>query len=178
MNKECLPDVLCENVNIIFCGMAPGKVSCDMKHYYAGPRNKFWKALHEVGFTERQIKPSPDSKIRESNYQLLRDNKIGLTDLVKDACGMDNDVTPKKSDVERLIKLIGEYKPKFFAFNGKRTAKYFFETNDIDYGEHEFNEIKETRFFVLPSTAGLASRYWDVKYWQEVNDLVRNLSRK
>ena len=51
-----LPDLLDYNLNIVFCGMAASKKSKKFNAYYAGPGNKFWKTLYNIGLTSRQLK--------------------------------------------------------------------------------------------------------------------------
>jgi TDG/mug DNA glycosylase family protein len=179
MVKECLPDILKKDMNIVFCGMAPGKLSCDMGHYYAKASNKFWNVLYKNNFVKSLIKPSRDSVIKDSNYQLLIRAGIGLTDLVKDDCGMDKKIKPKSED-NRLEKLILEYKPKFFVFNGKKPAKSYFGKNRIKYGDqHEItinSKIGNTRIFVLPSTSGANIGWKKYKHdaeWKKFRELVK-----
>jgi TDG/mug DNA glycosylase family protein len=43
-----LRDVLQPNLKIVFCGMAVGKKSAELKAYYAQPGNKFWEVLYKV----------------------------------------------------------------------------------------------------------------------------------
>lgn len=171
-----MPDVLGKNVKVLFCGMAAGKESCAMKHYYAKRTNKFWRVLFEVGLTQLLIIPSADREKRESNYNLLKNSGIGLTDLVKDSCGMDKDVTPKISDIDRLTSLIKTVSPSILAFNGKAAAKVFLglrHTRDIkNYGEQIGLAVGMTRIFVLHSTSS-ANGHWNKKEWQAVRDLVK-----
>jgi hypothetical protein len=39
MEKICLPNILGDNIKVIFCDMAAGKESCEMKHHYANKNN-------------------------------------------------------------------------------------------------------------------------------------------
>lgn len=52
-----LPDVLGTGLNVVFCGTA-GSASAHAGAWYAGPGNKFWGTLHEVGFTPYRLAPS------------------------------------------------------------------------------------------------------------------------
>jgi len=67
-------DVLREGLKLVVCGTAAVSRSAQLKHYYTGPGNKFWRTLSELGLTPRQLAP------REAS--LLLDFGIGLTDLV------------------------------------------------------------------------------------------------
>lgn len=79
-----LKDVLISNLDVVFCGTAKGKASARLCYYYAGPGNKFYTILHTAGFTPHKL--SPESCYEINNY------KIGLTDLVYNECGNDNEI--------------------------------------------------------------------------------------
>ena len=68
----------------MFCGTAAGTESARRRCYYAHPQNKFWRALHEVGLTDRLLDCS--------EFALLPQFGIGLTDIAKTASGMDKDL--------------------------------------------------------------------------------------
>src|SRR3546814_13773735 len=48
-----LPDVLAPGLRLVFCGSAAGRKSAELGAYYAGPGNKFWPTLYEIGLTPR-----------------------------------------------------------------------------------------------------------------------------
>src|ERR1700753_3045292 len=54
-----LPDVLEPGLRVVFCGTAPGTASARAGAYYAGPGNRFWVTLHEVGLTPVLLRPAP-----------------------------------------------------------------------------------------------------------------------
>ncbi len=52
--------------------------------YYAGPGNYFWPTLHAIGLTPRQLSPT--------EFPLLLEWGIGLTDACKTALGSDREI--------------------------------------------------------------------------------------
>ncbi|MFA5248249.1 MAG: mismatch-specific DNA-glycosylase [Patescibacteria group bacterium] len=174
--KTGLPDLISDNLGVVFCGMAAGKYSCEAQHYYANPRNNFWRILYEIKFTDKQLLPSADPLERSFNYQYLKDKGIGLTDLVKDGCGMDNEVVVGPLDIKRLDNLIKEFQPSILAFNGKKVAKIFFNKNRVDFGLQDY-KIGKTQFFVLPSTSQVAARWWNQSFWQEACGLIKKVTK-
>jgi TDG/mug DNA glycosylase family protein len=161
MNNQ-LPDILTEDLKVIFCSLLADRESLMMQHYYASPRDKFWRILQEVAFTERQIKTSIDADIRESNYDYLKSKKIGLTNLGEQAT---------LKDVERLNNIIKEYKPKVLAFNGKKVAELYFNKS-VELGEQK-EKIGKTKIFVLTSTSNSASSLWNKRHWREVSNIIK-----
>lgn len=161
MNNQ-LPDILTEDLKVIFCSLLADRESLMMQHYYASPRDKFWRILQEVAFTERQIKTSIDADIRESNYDYLKSKKIGLTNLGEQAT---------LKDVERLNNIIKDYKPKVLAFNGKKVAELYFNKS-VELGEQK-EKIGKTKIFVLTSTSNSASSLWNKRHWREVSNIIK-----
>ena len=159
-----LPDVLDYNLKIVFCGMAASKKSKEVKAYYAGPGNKFWKTLHSIGLTPEELKPEEFTKIVEY--------KIGLTDICKTDFGNDNELDSSKYDVNRFNSLMIKYQPKIICFNGKNAAKIYFNRKNIEYGIQS-EKIVMSKIFIVPSTSGAASGFWDINIWKTLADIIK-----
>ncbi|TMV61565.1 mismatch-specific DNA-glycosylase, partial [Thioclava sp. BHET1] len=110
-----LPDHLAPGLRLIFCGSAAGHVSARRGAYYAGPGNLFWPMLAETGLTPRRFAPEEAA--------LLLPLGIGLTDLAKEARGMDHEIPRAAYTPDRLRALIASHAPRHLAFNGKRAAQ-------------------------------------------------------
>jgi TDG/mug DNA glycosylase family protein len=151
-----LQDVLALNMRIVFCGTAVGDKSAESGAYYANPTNKFWKILHKIGLTPKELSPS--------EYQSLNHYSLGLTDLVKTKSGIDNKLTSNDFDNDALTAKIKEFMPDILCFNGKNSASVYLSHAKIDFG-FQPEKIGTTRIFVAPSTSGSANGYWDVKWW-------------
>jgi TDG/mug DNA glycosylase family protein len=52
-----LDDLLKHGLKLVVCGTAAGARSAELKQYYAGPGDKFWRTLFELGLTPRQLAP-------------------------------------------------------------------------------------------------------------------------
>jgi len=137
--------------------MAASKKSKQDKAYYAGPGNKFWKTLHSIGLTPKQLKPEEFTKLIK--------NKIGLTDICKTDYGNDNELDSSKYDVKRFSLAVIKYHPRIVCFNGKNAAKIYLNKKKVDYGIQK-EKIGKTKVFVAPSTSGAASGFWDLNQWE------------
>lgn len=161
-----LPDLLKENLNIVFCGTAAGNKSAERKAYYAGAGNLFYATLASCGFTPRIFKPL--------EYPELLNFSIGLTDLVKHHFGMDKDLKEEHFDVNGFKAKIEKYQPKVVCFNGKEAAKVYFGlkyTKQVSYGlQHQ--KIRETQLYVAPSTSLQAIAYWDEDIWRKLKTVI------
>lgn len=153
-----LPDLLCDNLKLVFCGTASGKTSAKVKHYYARPGNKFWRVLYEVELTPLQLSPVDFPKLLEYG--------IGLTDLAKNVSGMDHILETSDFDIEGFIRKIKHFQPRMICFNGKRAAQEYFGKKVV-FGL-QADLIGMTKIFVAPSTSGTANRSWDFEIWREL----------
>lgn len=158
-----LPDLLQPNLKVIFCGTAVSNESAGLGYYYASSNNQFWSILHKTGLTPYQLSPQ--------EYPKLLKYGIGLTDLVKEHSGNDNDLTEETFDVPEFRHKIWEYQPKVVAFNGKKAAEAFYN-HPANYGLQP-DIVGTSAVFVLPSTSGSARRYWDETFWEALGEFLK-----
>jgi TDG/mug DNA glycosylase family protein len=159
---DVLPDVLAPGLKLVFCGNAAGKVSARRGAPFAGPGNYFWRVLHEVGLTPVLLAPE--------EFRCLLEFGLGLTDACKIRFGSDAEVGTKDHEPERVRRSILAYKPDHLAFVGKQAAKIVLG-RPIDYGRQP-EQLGDAQVWVMPSTSGLARRFWSVEPWRQLADAV------
>src|SRR5690606_31161653 len=157
-----LDDVLAPGLRVVFCGTALGTVSARIGAYYAGPGNRFWPTLHEVGLTPRLLEP------RE--FWMLPRFGIGLTDVCKTRSGSDAEIGTAGFDVPRLRRAIEDAAPAWLAFTSKNAGRAALG-RAVDYGVQP-ERFGAARCFVLPSPSGAARRWWDIEPWRELARLL------
>lgn len=166
--RDLVPDVLTDNLSIVFCGSALGNVSWKQRAYYANPGNRFWQTLAEVGLTPRRL--------AAVEYPRLVDWGIGLTDLVKTDHGQDVHIFDGHVDMAEaravLVAKVLRWQPHVLAFTSKTVAVQFLERRVVS--GRQPSHIGQTVIWVLPSTSGLARRFFDPRPWQELARFVRN----
>ena len=86
-----LPDVLRDNLDVVFVGTAAGRRSAELGVYYAHSGNYFWRTLWQIGLTPRRFAPQDFAKLQSVG--------IGFTDLSKSGCGMDHAIAVEQFDV-------------------------------------------------------------------------------
>ena len=163
--RPILPDVLAPGLGVVFCGTAAGAVSARKGAYYAGPGNRFWHTLHQIGLTSRRLEPA--------EFVRVLDFGIGLTDVAKTVSGSDRELPRHAFDPAGLERKIRQFCPRALAFNGKRSASQFFNRKSVQYGRQDV-AIGETVVFVLPSTSGAARKFWNTTYWFEVAQFIQS----
>jgi len=159
-----LPDVLAPGLRVVFCGTAPGTASARAGAYYAGPGNRFWATLHEVGLTPVPLRPAEFARLPEFG--------IGLTDISKTASGSDQEVGRRGFDPARLATVVAAASPAHLAFNGKNSARGALG-RQVDYGPQP-ESIGGATVWVLPSTSGAARGFWRIEPWQELARAAEN----
>lgn len=162
MATEALPDLLRPGLRLVFCGTAAGRASARAGAYYAGPGNAFWPTLAYVGLTPRELVPS--------EYELLPEYGIGLTDLCKVRHGSDAEVGTVEFDVDGLHAKIAAAEPERLAFNGKNAARGALE-RPVAYGCQD-EPFGGAEVWVLPSTSGAARGHWDIGPWEELASAI------
>ncbi len=151
-----VPDLLAPNLRLVFCGTAPSNASAAAKAYYAKPGNKFWPTLHQVGITPRRFTPN--------EYPQLLALGIGLTDLCKVHSGVDAELPDDAFDLAEFRHKLAKFQPAMVAFTSKNAAQPAL-ARAVNYGLQE-DVWGNTRFFVLPSPSGLATRFFNIEVWQ------------
>lgn len=160
-----LPDLLDHGLYVVFCGTAAGNKSAAKKAYYAGPGNRFWPTLYEIGITPHIFKPE--------EYASLLPLRVGLTDLAQFRSGNDADLRDEDFDVEAFKIKIRDYQPVNVAFNGKNAARIALDQPDLNYGRQSIT-LHGCTVWVLPSTSSAGIRYWDIAQWHELaNEYMR-----
>ncbi len=165
--KHVLPDVLPRGLCAVICGTAAGEMSASLGAYYAHPTNRFWKVLQQVGLTPQVLKPS--------DFGILFEYGLGLTDIAKTVSGVDASVPSIAFDVPSFASSIRACCPGIVAFNGKKAARTFYGLRPRDLLEYGAGlpVLNFPPTFVLPSTSGSAARFWDLNWWQQFAHKVR-----
>jgi len=164
--SEILPDVLAPGLRVVFCGVAPGRVSAARRAYYAGPGNKFWPMLFRTGLTPRLFAPH--------EYPAVLPLGIGLTDVCKTDFGADHELARDAFDAAGFLAKMARFRPGAIAFDGKFAAKMALGVKTIPYGRQS-DTLHDAAMFVLPSPSGRARRFWNERYWFELAAFVAAL---
>jgi len=151
--------VLAPGLDVVFCGINPGRVSAAAQAHFANPRNDFWRLLHAAHFTSRLLDPS-------EQFELLKEG-IGVTNAAYRTTPGSGDL--RRSDfagsAERLARIAEELEPRWLAFVGKEAYRGAF--NERPGLGVQQRTLGATQLFVLPSTspANAAVPWWDRAHW-------------
>jgi G:T/U-mismatch repair DNA glycosylase len=132
-----LPEILEQNLRVVFVGTAVNETSDALGFYHLGTKNRFWDMLEYAGITPAAIISESDRKALvdakhtgvlndlykkfffEKKESALLKCRVGMTDLNRRIV-VANDDDPKSKptgdDVQKLIRKIEKYQPKVVAF--------------------------------------------------------------
>jgi double-stranded uracil-DNA glycosylase len=143
-----LPDVISTSLEVVFCGINPGKRSAAVGLHFANRSNRFWRVLHLAGFTRRQLEPEEAC--------LLLDLGYGITSAVDrptvSATSLRRvDYIAARPSFERKI---AKFKPRYLAFLGKPACAVFLNQKHLLWGLQS-DMLGGSAVWVLPNPSGL-----------------------
>ncbi|WP_284463757.1 G/U mismatch-specific DNA glycosylase [Chryseobacterium sp.] len=143
-----LTDIITTNLSVIFCGINPGLKSSNDGHHFSGKSNRFWKVLHQSGFTPYEVEAVNDTSILDFGY--------GLTTAVARATSRADELSKEEFDdaLESFTNKIMEFQPQYIAFLGKAAYKAFSKKKEIQWGQQR-EDFCGAKVWVLPNTSGL-----------------------
>src|ERR671935_97440 len=103
---KSIPDVVAPRLDVLFIGINPSLWSGATGLHFARPGNRFWRALHEAGFTARLVSPAEER-------DLLK-RKLGITNLVNRATASADElsVDELRRGARRVERTVRRLRPK------------------------------------------------------------------
>jgi TDG/mug DNA glycosylase family protein len=147
-----VPDVIADDLRVLFCGINPGLYSAWSGHHFARPGNRFWPALHRGGFTERLLKPSEERDLLACG--------CGITNIVARASAAADELSTDEliEGGKKLVARVRRQRPKFLALLGVGAYRVAFARPKAALGLQP-EQIGETRIWVLPNPSGLNAHF-------------------
>lgn len=161
-----ISDILAPGLRVVFCGINPGKSSAHTGFHFAHPGNRFWKVIHQAGFTDRQLRP-------EEELQLL-DTRCGITMLVERPTVQASEVALQelRSGGRELVRKIEEYRRRRWRCSASRPSSWPL-TSAARSGETGYDH-RDDQVWVLPNPSGLNRATLDklVAAYRELDDAL------
>jgi double-stranded uracil-DNA glycosylase len=157
-----IPDVLADQLRVVFVGINPGLYSGAVGHHFARPGNRFWKALHASGFTDHQWSPSDD--------QDLPIVGLGITNLVDRTTASAAELTTDelRSGRDALEAKIARFRPDIVSILGITAYRTGFDHRKAELGPQD-GMLAGSAVWVLPNPSGLNAHH-------QLDDLVRRFA--
>jgi TDG/mug DNA glycosylase family protein len=157
-----IPDVLPAKdapLRVLFCGINPGLYSAATGWHFARPGNRFWPALHQSGFTDRQLHPSEQDELPRYG--------LGITNIAPRATAQAAELTDAelRDGADRLRALIEERRPGYIAIAGVTAYRTAFTRPRATIGPQE-DRLGAARLWILPNPSGL-NAHWTAPHLAE-----------
>lgn len=143
---------------MLFCGINPGALSGELGQHFARPGNRFWKVLHQSGFTDRVLRPD--------EQWLLLDYGLGITNLVPRTSAAASELTPAelRQGASQLETKVAELAPRWVAVLGVLAYRVAFRRPRAQIGRQTETIGSTSRgsasgLWVLPNPSGLQAHY-------------------
>jgi len=150
--NRTVPDLIDHDLKVLFCGINPGLYSGATGLHFAKPGNRFWKVLHQAGFTARQLQPWEEHELLESGY--------GITCFCRRTTARADELTAEEmvEGGKTLAKKIEKYRPRALAVLGLGAYRTAFNEPKARLGLQE-KRMGDTEIWLLPNPSGLNAHY-------------------
>jgi TDG/mug DNA glycosylase family protein len=162
-----IPDVLPaegDAFHVLFVGINPGLYSAATGWHFARPGNRFWPALHQSGFTPRQLKPSEQAELTKYG--------LGITNIAPRATAQAAELTPAelKEGAARLLTLVNARRPGYVAILGVTAYRTAFARPKATIGPQP-DPLGAARLWILPNPSGLNASWQPPRLAAEFREL-------
>ena len=149
-----VPDLLGEDLRLLFVGINPGLWTAAVQAHFARPGNRFYPALLQAGIITEPVAPSRGMTDREREHLLSRG--IGITNLVPRATAGAAELTPAelRAGGERLRELVRTRGPRVVAVAGITAYRHAFGHPKAVLGRQE-ESFEGSELWVVPNPSGL-----------------------
>lgn len=147
-----VPDVIAPDLDVLFCGINPGLYSAAVGHNFARPGNRFWRALHDAGFTPRLFAPAHERDLLALG--------LGITNFVSRATAAAAELSPGelRGGARTLERKARRYRPRFVAIVGITAYRTAFDRPLARLGP-QGERLAGSVLWVLPNPSGLNAHH-------------------
>lgn len=149
---RAIADVIAAGLCVLFCGINPSLWSGATGHHFARPGNRFWPALHQSGFTPRQLRPDETDALLALG--------LGVTNFVNRATARADELSAEelREGGERLRETVRAFGPRAVAVVGVTAYRAAFGRPKAQLGRQP-DDLEGAVLWVLPNPSGLNAHY-------------------
>jgi TDG/mug DNA glycosylase family protein len=167
---KTIRDVIAPGLDVLFCGINPGRYSGATGFHFAGPGNRFWPALFASGFTDRLLLPS--------EVGLLPKYGLGITNLVARTTARADELDDEelRQGLKVLTRKVKRYTPQWVAVVGLGAYRVGFHQPKAVVGP-QAGKLAGANVWVLPNTSGLNANCNPAEFARQFSALRRAIRR-
>ena len=149
---KTVPDVIAPGLKVLFCGINPGLWSAAVGQHFAHPSNRFWKALHQAGFTDRLLAPAEQGELPAAG--------VGITNLVERATRTADEVSADelRAGAAALEAKVRRHRPSTVAVVGLQAYRVGFGRRRAVIGPQP-EALAGSRLWVVANPSGAQAHY-------------------
>jgi TDG/mug DNA glycosylase family protein len=143
----------------LFVGINPGLYSAAVRHHFARPGNRFWKALAAAGFTDQVLSPFEERELLPLG--------LGVTNIVARATARADELSREelRRGAALLTRKVKRLRPGVVAFLGITAYRSAFGTPGARPGPQP-EPVGASTAWLLPNPSGLNAHH-------QLDDLAR-----
>ncbi len=137
---------------MLFVGINPGLYSAAVGHHFARPGNRFWRALHLGGFTDRVLDATEDATLPAFG--------VGITNLVARPTPVASELSAEelRAGAFSLARKVRRFRPAAVAVLGITAYRSAFDRRAALLGR-QVEELEAAALWVLPNPSGLNAHH-------------------
>ncbi len=149
-----VPDLLAEDLRLLFVGINPGLWTAAVQTHFAHPVNRFYPALLRAGILTEPV--SPSAGMSEQDRERFTARGLGITNLVPRATARAAELTPEelREGGERLRELVRTRAPRVVAIAGVTAYRQAFGHPKAKLGR-QAEPFEGAELWVVPNPSGL-----------------------
>jgi TDG/mug DNA glycosylase family protein len=151
---KSLPDLLGEDVRLLFVGINPGLWTVAVQAHFGRRGNRFYPALYRGGIVDHLIDAS--AGFAESDRQHLIDRGVGITSLVRAATARADELTTAElvAGAKSLTRRVRRITPRVVAMLGITAYRTAFQRPRAVSGRQP-EDLGGAQLWVVPNPSGL-----------------------
>ena len=144
--------MLVPGLAVLFCGINPGRWSGAAGHHFANPQNRFWRALHDSGFTPDLFTPATEDRMLAAG--------LGVTNLVDRTTAGAAELTSAelRLGAARLEDKVRRFAPRVVCFLGLGAYRGAFGRPGAVAGRQP-EQLAEAAVWLVVNPSPLQARY-------------------
>jgi double-stranded uracil-DNA glycosylase len=151
------PDVLAEDLEVVFCGINPATTAATGGHSFSNGSNRFWTALHLAGFTDRRLPPHEERRLLAYG--------CGITAVVDRLGGPMRSRRRNSWQLGSDSRPMRRYAPRSIAFLGKRAVSTTLGQPELPWGRLP-GEFAGTMAWSCQTRAGSTGASRSMGWWR------------
>jgi double-stranded uracil-DNA glycosylase len=181
--EPTLPDLLAENLSVLFVGINPSTYSVSRGHYFARPGNRFWPCFSRSILSAAIRQALGVEALQPHHDTALPAHGFGFTDLVKRPTARASDLHSSEftAGVADLLSKLERYRPRIACFHGITGYRHVrrIRATDATTTPHQLGpqplRIGPTTLYLVPSPSAANAHFTPADQTEWYNRLAQEI---